>query len=352
MCSDRKGWLSEFRGSGSGEFFCHSPDNYTSGGPVEAFPGCSRGCMLSAGTTVTVKDDAGKTWTTGSGRYVGSTCSPDVINKLNEGTPEEKEVTPPGAKDPGKCNGQPGTVNGVTVCLPYTQGTGDEKTNVETRPDGSKTETTSKTTCTGSTCSTETKVTTKDPSGNTTGTTTTVTQTPKDDYCARNPGSGVCKALDPSKQPGTGTGGGTGGGDDDDDDGDKGSFGGSCSGGWTCEGDAIQCAIAKEQHKRSCELFEDRDNEAYKLYDKERDKEGSVLGSLKGNKDIDVSQYVNDRDDFIGSGSCPADKVIQFSYGEVTVPYSRLCPYLEMLGTILIICAGIAGARIITRRDS
>ncbi len=132
----------------------------------------------------------------------------------------------------------------------------------------------------------------------------------------------------------------------------EGIFGGNCVAGFSCEGDALLCAIAKEQHKRSCELLEDKDNDAYRLYDKEKNKEGPVLGDLKGNKDIDVSQYVNDRDDFIGSGSCPADKVIPFSYGEVTVPYSRLCPYLEMLGTVLIICAGIAGARIITRRDS
>lgn len=362
-CTDKKGFSTLFKGKGqSADFFCHAAEKFIAGAGGGSswepeFPGCSKGCMvISGGTTVSVKDDGGQWWTEGTGKYVGSVCNPDVVNKLNEGTPEEKEVTPPGTKDPGKCNGQPGTVNGVAVCLPYGEAEGDKKTNTTVNSDGSKTKTETVTKCNGGQCTTTTTTTNIDKDGNISGGGSSTSTVPQGDYCARNPASAVCKALDPSKPPGSGTGGtgGTGSGDGGggDDDTDKSSFGGSCGGGWTCEGDAIQCAVAREQHKRACELFEDRDNDAYRLYEKERDKEGSVLGSLKGNKDIDVSQYVNDRDDFIGSGSCPADKVIQFSYGEVTVPYSRLCPYLEMLGTVLIICAGIAGARIITRRDS
>ncbi|MPT53179.1 EB domain-containing protein [Delftia sp.] len=356
FCSGRQGWASQFRSPGQGaDFVCQAAENFNSGGgSTPAFPNCSKGCLVSTGTTVTVKDDAGKSYTTGNGKYVGSTCDPNVINKLNEGKEDEKEVTPPDSKDPGKCNGQSGTVNGVSVCLPYGEAEGDKTTRTETNSDGSKTRTDTKTTCTGSTCTTETKVTKIGPDGNSTGGSTTVTQVPKDDYCSRNPGSSVCKALDP-KGPGGGSGNGSGNGNgngDGDDDEDKSSFGGSCSGGWSCEGDAIQCAIAKEQHKRSCELFQDTDNEAYKLYAKEKDKEGSVLDGLKGNKDVDVSQYVNGGDDFIGSGSCPADRKISFSYGEVTIPYSSLCPYISMFGVVIVVCAGIAGARIITRRDS
>ncbi len=304
-----------------------------------AFPGCKSGCLLSTGTTVAAKDDDGKWWTQGTGKYVGSVCNPDVINKLNEGTPEEKEIIPPDSKPPGKCNGQPGTVNGVEVCVPFSEAKGDGSTKVETNSDGSKKETKTETTCTGSKCTTTTTTTNKDGNGNTINTSVVITNTTKDDYCARNSGSSVCKVLESGKGNG-------------DSESDKSSFGGNCSAGWSCEGDAIQCAVAREQHKRACQLFEDRDNDAYRLYDSEKNKEGSVLSGLKGNKDIDISQYVNDRDDFIGSGSCPADRVIPFRYGEVSIPYSRLCPYLEMLGTVLIICAGIAGARIITRRDS
>lgn len=358
FCSGRQGWAAQFRAPGqSADFVCQAAENFNSGGgSTPAFPNCSKGCMLTTGTTVAVKDDAGKWHTTGSGKYVGSTCDPNVINKLNEGKEDEKEVTPPDSKDPGKCNGQSGTVNGVAVCLPYGEAEGDKTTKTETNSDGTRTRTDTKTTCTGSTCTTETKVTKIGPDGNSTGGSTTVTQVPKDDYCSRNPGSSVCKALDP-KGPGGGSGNGSGSGSgngsgDGDDDEDKSSFGGSCSGGWSCEGDAIQCAIAKEQHKRACELFQDTDSEAYKLYLKERDKEGSVLDGLKGNKDIDVSQYVNGGDDFIGGGSCPADRKISFSYGEVSIPYSLICPYISMFGVVIVVCAGIAGARIITRRDS
>ncbi|MBK0112819.1 MULTISPECIES: hypothetical protein [unclassified Delftia] len=215
FCSDRKkqGWNAIFRAPGMGaEFVCHAAENANSGGWSEpAFPGCSKGCMVSTGTTVSVQDDAGKWYTTGTGSYAGSTCDPNVINKLNEGKEDEKEVTPPDSKDPGKCNGQAGTVNGKDVCLPWSGAEGDNKSETKKNPDGSTTKTDTKTTCTGNSCTTTTTTTGKDSSGNTTGTTTTSTTTTKDDYCSKNSGSSVCGALDPSKKPGTGTGGGSGG---------------------------------------------------------------------------------------------------------------------------------------------
>ncbi|MGE8227498.1 MAG: hypothetical protein ACN6RK_17085, partial [Stenotrophomonas sp.] len=224
FCSDRKkqGWNAIFRAPGMGaEFVCHAAENANSGGWSEpAFPGCSKGCMVSTGTTVSVQDDAGKWYTTGTGSYAGSTCDPNVINKLNEGKEDEKEVTPPDSKDPGKCNGQAGTVNGKDVCLPWSGAEGDNKSETKQNPDGSTTKTDTKTTCTGNSCTTTTTTTGKDSSGNTTGTTTTSTTTTKDDYCSRNSGSSVCGALDPTKKPGTGTGGGSG----------SGSGSGSCEG--------------------------------------------------------------------------------------------------------------------------
>ena len=224
FCSDRKkqGWNAIFRAPGMGaEFVCHAAENANSGGWSEpAFPGCSKGCMVSTGTTVSVQDDAGKWYTTGTGSYAGSTCDPNVINKLNEGKEDEKEVTPPDSKDPGKCNGQAGTVNGKDVCLPWSGAEGDNKSETKQNPDGSTTKTDTKTTCTGNSCTTTTTTTGKDSSGNTSGTTTTSTTTTKDDYCSRNSGSSVCGALDPTKKPGTGTGGGSG----------SGSGSGSCEG--------------------------------------------------------------------------------------------------------------------------
>lgn len=231
FCSDRKkqGWNAIFRSPGMGaEFVCHAAENANSGGWSEpAFPGCSKGCMVSTGTTVSVQDDAGKWYTTGTGSYAGSTCDPNVINKLNEGKEDEKEVTPPDSKDPGKCNGQAGTVNGKDVCLPWSGAEGDNKSETKQNPDGSTTKTDTKTTCTGNSCTTTTTTTGKDSSGNTTGTTTTSTTTTKDDYCAKNSGSSVCGALDPNKKPGTGTGNGSG----------SGSGSGSCE-GKDCEDNA------------------------------------------------------------------------------------------------------------------
>lgn len=228
-CSGRQKWSVQFRSPGmNSDFVCQAAVNENSGGGAEpAFPGCSKGCMVSTGTTVSVKDDAGKWYTTGTGKYVGSTCDPNVINKLNEGKDDEKDVTPPDSKDPGKCNGQAGTVNGKDVCLPWSGAEGDNKSETKQNPDGSTTKTDTKTTCTGNSCTTTTTTTGKDSSGNTTGTTTTSTTTTKDDYCAKNSGSSVCGALDPNKKPGTGTGNGSG----------SGSGSGSCE-GKDCEDNA------------------------------------------------------------------------------------------------------------------
>lgn len=322
--------------------------------PFEPLGG-GKGCMVELDMNGTSKNDDGSTSTFGTikpvesapggGPIQGQSCMPTDSNNPGDGEGKKPEKA--------KCeNGYQGEVNGVAACVPNVKDNGvnlggDKKT--ETKPDGTKVDTEVKTECAGGKCTTTTTVTTTTPGGGTSTETTKVDQTERA-YCQANPSRCTNGKADPGKGgSGTGTGGGGKGGGEDDED--KGKFGGSCTAGFTCEGDAIQCAIAKEQHKRACDMFEDRDNDAYRLYDKEKGKEGSVLGSLKGNKDVDISQYVAERDDFIGGGGCPADRVIQFTHGEVTIPYSKLCPYFEMLGTILIVCAGISGARIITRRD-
>jgi len=147
---------------------------------------------------------------------------------------------------------------------------------------------------------------------------------------------------------GSGNGKGNGDGDGDGKDGGKGSFGGTC-GAFTCDGDAILCAMALKQHQSDCEL-RDTDNEAYQTYEAEKNREGSVTDDLEGNQTVDVAQHLNDGDEFIGSGTCPADRSYAFSYGTLVLPFSKLCPYLDMLGNALVAISSIIGAVIIMRR--
>lgn len=136
-----------------------------------------------------------------------------------------------------------GMVNGTAVCTapsssnPVTKTS--TKTETKTNSDGTKsvTETTISTTDKGDsgvTNSTGSKTTGYNASGTATGTTdngTTTTDESKQDFCKENPNDETCK--------------------------EKSSFSGSC-GAFACEGDAIQCAIAEEQHKRNCKLFDEK----------------------------------------------------------------------------------------------
>lgn len=253
------------------------------------------------------------------------TCATEIMWGGGGGctsTPENKE----GAEAPVPCKGSTGTVNGVTVCVPIGS---DPGTTVETSKTGSTTtsstggdsqtkQTSETTSCAGSKCSTTTTTTTTTtPSGGGAATTNTETKTAaetKDDYCTKNPKALQCKTEDES-----------------------GEFGGSCSGGFTCEGDAIQCAIAKDQLKRNCEAF-DKDTDSGSITNKALD------GSDKLNTEemkaaaktgaVQVGSF--DTNGRSWSRGCPADPVIAIPWAkgsatQWTIPFSRLCSPLQLL---------------------
>ena len=129
-------------------------------------------------------------------------------------------------------------------------------------------------------------------------------------------------------------------------------MGGAC-GAFNCQGDAIQCAIAQEQHRRACKLFDDVDSAEYKLYASQKGKEGKVTGALEGNRDVNINGVLTAQDQFLGPGACPADEVIQLADGHsFSIPYSKLCPFLSMMGNVLVIVASISSVFIIIRRGA
>ncbi len=141
-----------------------------------------------------------------------------------------------------------------------------------------------------------------------------------DPFCKKNPELDICK---------------------------KGSFSGSCESGFTCEGDAVMCAVARDQHIRNCKLF-DTPNEASKLFDTEKNKTGSQTGNLPGNESVNITGQL-DTSNALGGGACVPDRTIEVAGASVILEFSRVCPYLEIFGNILVACAMVLAIRIVFR---
>ncbi len=313
-------------------FVCMNPTVIGSDG---SFPGCTRGCLgIVGGFTSAFQSDDGQWVTQGSARFTGSTCDPSVINDLNsdsdpEYVPEENPETtnPP---DPSCPNGFKGTVNGVSVCLPPKSSEGLlEKEEID-NGDGTKTEKQTKVKCENGLCQITTTTNTKDTSSNTVVSSSVTTTVEKGRFCAENPTAAACKNEYGEEDGGS-------------------SFSGSCGAGFTCDGDAVMCAIAKEQHTRACQIFDDETAEG-QLYAAEKGKEGAQRGEGIDMGAVDLGGGVGSliqTDSLIGSGSCVQDLQFTFMDQPVNIPLSSLCPYLAMLGNILVAVGMVMAIRIV-----
>lgn len=232
--------------------------------------------------------------------------------------------------DPPKCEGGfMGTVSylGGEVCIKDKGGNVIEtsKDTIKKNEDGSTDKVTEKTTCKGNICTTE-KTTTTTTNNNTSSSSTTTKTESREDYCKANANAKQCKG----------------------DEEQEGKFGGSCSAGFTCEGDALQCAIAKDQHKRNCQMFDDKTTES-QLYDSEVAKGSNrdVTKDLPGNTEVDVSGKLSS-EDVLGGGRCIADLNVQVWRSSVSLPFSKICPSLGYLGWVLVAVCSLAAFRIVS----
>ncbi|CAN7474550.1 hypothetical protein [Acidovorax delafieldii] len=254
-----------------------------------------------------------------------------VDQSCNLGPGEQPKPVPP----PEKCpNGYTGTVNGVEVCVNKVPNSGADGGSNETETNDG-TETTTRrvdrsTNCEGDKCTTTTTTTTtrrNNSTGATTTTTTTSTSTTsKPGFCQENPSSKLCK--------------------DGKEDGS--SFGGSCAGGFTCEGDAIQCAMAQEQHRRACKLFDDQTPES-QLYNAEKSKTGKRTGDLPGNETIAFGQSMYDSSNALGPGTCISDLPVDVLGQTVSLPISQICPHLATLRLALLAFGALMWVLIVFR---
>jgi len=133
----------------------------------------------------------------------------------------------------------------------------------------------------------------------------------------------------------------------------KSSFGGSCGGAFNCNGDAIQCAIAREQHTRNCALI-DAKVPGYESLVGEAGSMAGEAGSLKGRIE---ERNLADKFDFGMNaadgnvGACLiADKDISlgnfpgFTGGTVKIPLSMICTYGPMIRAMLLFAGALSCA--------
>lgn len=130
----------------------------------------------------------------------------------------------------------------------------------------------------------------------------------KGTFCKENPGSPNCKDS-------------------------QSSFGGSCSSP-VCTGDAIQCAMARDQIARNCATLDAAPADSLAVV---ASGAGLRPATHPWNSATSISMGGGfDQTDLIGGG-CPADLSVQVSHFQpVVLPFSRMCEPARILGNILV----------------
>lgn len=129
-----------------------------------------------------------------------------------------------------------------------------------------------------------------------------------------------------------------------------GTFAGNCETGFLCEGgDAIHCAIAREQHVRNCRLYDAQGNAKAVLYYAEDGKQGKQTGDLPGNDTVNVGPGSFDTSNVLGSAVGASDLTVVVAGTSVTLPLSKVNPILQVLGNLLLSISFLLAARIAAR---
>lgn len=270
----------------------------------DVFQGCNSGCsmLLQSGWY-----DKTANTTFGNWSQTGSVCTagePSVLSANDPKVEAAKQCTP------GTC---PGTVNGQSVCVPCDKsketGTGTKTESSSTTASGASTpgasstsseSTSTRTECSNGSCTTSETTTVTGPNGDKTEKTTNTTE-PQSDYCTRNPKADVCKGTESS-------------------------WGGSCESGFTCDGDAVQCAQARASYELRCKITE-TDSEVIGKYNalKAEGLEGLHLPAMNITPPTPEA-----------FGACPIqDVTIDLGFGPMPFPLSYVCPYLEVIHRVV-----------------
>jgi hypothetical protein len=289
--------------------FSSVPGTAAADGAVCAETGCG---MRFSGTVMRIGSGASAV-TKGDAVFTGDTCTPNPL-----------EVAVP---DPCP-SGATGQVNGLTVCAPPSDTNVVESIKVGTTTssvgDGSSTTTIttseqSTTVCAGGRCTVTGTVSV--PGG---GTTQTVSNRPASEVCKADPSSPACVA--------------------------SGAFSGSCSGGFQCKGDLVQCATAKAVNDQYCQLKEVFEMDAETSGLAESVKAGTWVTNPKDNPSV-VALGVFDQTNPLGE-SCPPDVTVNLSWGSFVVPMFQHCDRFKMVGNLLVLVSLMGATLFVVRGNS
>jgi hypothetical protein len=250
----------------------------------------------------------------------------------------------------GKCiksGGTPGSVNGQFRCLDRADTPGDTLQCVdsvqESTANGQRTTTTTRTCvrCNNGNCTTTRDVT------------STVTPV---DANGTPTGPGVPGPGSTESRPGDATGSGPGGAGQGSDfcrlNPDHAMcrtsrWGGACAAGFTCDGDAVQCAIAREQHIRNCELLSGvsgtTKGTAENRYRDALDGKGLPADFVKNNVIQASALNTGER---INAGSCPAPVAFNTPLGSFTLDTTALCEPARWFGFVILFTSILIAVRI------
>jgi hypothetical protein len=291
--------------------------------PASASPGAG-GCVDG---TLCYFDQASNQYAVGGSQvwYGPATSSGQACN----GQPQAVTNGPPDTScPPGKV---PGLINGQTVCFTASDNNPavkvETKTQSTTNPQGQTTTgpTTTTTTTDRGTGGKTVDTTTTNPDGSKTQ--STEHSGPNDTrpdikrFCDENPTSSICKAS---------------------------SWSGSCA-AFQCDGDAVECAMALEMHKRNCSLFETPTslstlgNEVASG----ADPQASQNPALESNRQAVNLNGTLSQDTFLAQGGLADQQFVVSPRLTLTLPWSQLNPYLGLMGAIVIAFALIFAARIV-----
>jgi len=227
-----------------------------------------------------------------------------------------------------------GTVNGVPTCVSGALSSTNVIQSVAPSPAGAASGPTSglgpqappsavssgkDVTCEGKTCKTTT--TYKDSAGTTVGTSEETQDQPS--FCEENPALSICKDSRFSVS--------------------------SCASAPACDGDAVQCGIAKLSWQTSCALNPTSGAETA-LYDSSKGLTGNQTQGAAG-APVTLGAGSFSTTDLIGGGSSGmADLSITVWNTPVTLPLSNLNQYLAMFGNVLMAVAFIVAVSIVRGR--
>lgn len=295
-------------------------------------------------------------------------CGPPIRTEDAEGRVHitNKCTTTDINRDNQSCAGRGGSVgmvNGVQACIqagngPKTVDTTKTDTKTDTKnPDGSGTKknttTTTTTTCKGGVCTTTTTTTNSSSNTNADGTPGSSSSSCKGDKC---PGSSGSSGGGGTGGSGSGSGNGSDG-EGDDEETPKSSVGGeACSANLQCSGDAVQCAILRQQKTQQCadEKFREIDEPKLKAELDQHFAQAQYQPlEATGDNVMDMSTMFDTSRSI--SGTCPAIENPSFNYGPVSieVPFnnilSLICPYWAWMGYLLVAFSMWRAAEIVAK---